>query len=79
MAKKITKKLVKLCLHLSYTVQNSFQFDEIFSQKAENCEFYLPAKNYEKTRETLFTFKQNSFQFDEIFLQKIPNFIFDVF
>ena len=24
------KKLVKLCLHLDYIVQNSFHFDEIF-------------------------------------------------
>ena len=24
------KKLVKLCLHLGYIVQNSFHFDEIF-------------------------------------------------
>ena len=38
------KKLVKLCLHSSYKVQNSFQFDEIFSQKAENCEFYFRKK-----------------------------------
>ena len=27
---KIMKILVKLCLHSSYTVQNSFLFDEIF-------------------------------------------------
>ena len=29
-AKKIMKNFVKLCLHLGYIVQNSFQFDEIF-------------------------------------------------
>ena len=41
-------------------MQISLQFDEIFSQKAENCEFYTSAKNYEKIRETLFTFKQSN-------------------
>ena len=31
--KKIMKKFVKLCLHSSYIVQNSFHFDEIFHKK----------------------------------------------
>ena len=31
------KKLVKLCLHSSYKAQNSFQFDEIFSQISNFC------------------------------------------
>ena len=48
--KKIMKKFVKLCLHLSYIVQNSFHFDEIFHKK----------KNHEKIRESLFTFKLHS-------------------
>ena len=29
-AKKILKKLIKLCLHLGYIGQNPFLFDEIF-------------------------------------------------
>ena len=33
------KKLAKLYLHSSYTVQNSFQFDEIFLQKIPNSNF----------------------------------------
>ena len=32
-AKKIMKKIVKLCLHLSFIMQNSFHFDENFSWK----------------------------------------------
>ena len=35
------KKFVKLCLHLSYIVQNSFHFDEIFHMK-----FKLPILVY---------------------------------
>ena len=31
--KKIMKKFVKLCLHLSYIVLNTFHFDEIFNIK----------------------------------------------
>ena len=64
---KITKKLVKLCLRLSYKEQNSFQFDEFFH---DFFWFLLTRKNYEKTREILFTFKlhsANSFQFDDFF------------
>ena len=41
---------VKLCLHSSKTVQDSFRFDEIFFS-FEKCQ---------KIRETVFTFKQNS-------------------
>ena len=39
--KKFVKKFVKLCLHSSYKVQNSFHFDEIFHRKFENSEFCL--------------------------------------
>ena len=35
------KKFVKLYLHSSYTVQISFQFDEIFLQKIQNSNFYV--------------------------------------
>ena len=31
--KKIMKKFVKVCLHSSYTLQNSFHFDEILRRK----------------------------------------------
>ena len=60
------KKFVKLCLHLSYALQNSFHFDEIFHKK----------KNHEKICESLFTFKLHttellSFWLD--FAQKIQN------
>ena len=41
---------VKLCLHSSETMQDSFRFDEIFFS-FEKCQ---------KIRETVFTFKQNS-------------------
>ena len=34
--KKIIKKFVKLCLHLSIIVQNNFQFDEIFFTENSN-------------------------------------------
>ena len=43
--KKIMKKLVKLCLHLDYIVQNPFHFDEIFfmenfkNSKFKFCQF----------------------------------------
>ena len=33
LTRKIMKKIVKFCLHLSYKVQNSFHFDEIFHIK----------------------------------------------
>ena len=33
---KSVKKFVKLCLHSSYLVQNSFHFDEIFHKKKKN-------------------------------------------
>ena len=36
LTKKIMKKFVKLCLHSSYTAQNSFHFDEIFHRKFNN-------------------------------------------
>ena len=37
--KKNTKKLVKLCLHFDYIVQNSFHFDEIFHDKIQTSNF----------------------------------------
>ena len=47
------KKFVKLCLHSSYTMQNSFHFDEIFHTHKKK-------KNPEKICESLFTFKQRT-------------------
>ena len=45
-------------------MQISFQFNEIISTKAENCEFYLRKKK-KKIRETLFTLaKQRRSPFD---------------
>ena len=57
------KKFVKLCLHSSYIVQNSFHFDEIFHKK--NHEKIL-VKDCLHSSYTL----QNSFHFDEIFFRK---------
>ena len=41
--KKTMKKLVKLCLHLGYIVQNTFHFDEIFSWKISKLKNYIVA------------------------------------
>ena len=57
--KKIMKKFVKLCLRSSYTMQNSFQFDEIFST-VQKSEFRISNEIMKKNRETLFTFKLHS-------------------
>ena len=48
---KIVKKFVKLCLHSSYTMQNSFHFDEIFHKKIIMQKFswkfvYVQATHY---------------------------------
>ena len=40
---KIVKKFVKLCLHSSYTLQNSFLFDEIFTG---NTKFHLTPSSH---------------------------------
>ena len=53
------KKFVKLCLYSSYTMQNSFHFDEIFHKK--NHEKIL-VKVCLRSSYTI----QNSFHFDEI-------------
>ena len=53
------KKFVKVCLHLSYIVQNSFHFDEIFHKK-------ITKKLVKVCLHSSYTL-QNSFQFDEIF------------
>ena len=41
---KFCKKIVKICLHLSYIVQNSFHFDEIFHIKFKNSNFVFETK-----------------------------------
>ena len=61
--KKIMKKFVKLYLHSSYTIQNSFHLDEIFHKK--NHEKVL-VKVCLRSSYTL----QNSFHFDEILHRK---------
>ena len=38
---RIVKKLVKVCLHFSYAVQISLQFDEFFSEKISKLYFRL--------------------------------------
>ena len=40
-SEKIMKKFVKLCLHSSYIVQNSFHFEEFFSNKIQDSNFGL--------------------------------------
>ena len=39
------KKFVKLCLHSTYAMQNSFRFNEIFAQFFNQAEFYLDKKS----------------------------------
>ena len=71
----LTKKIVKLCLHLTEVVQISLQYDEIFHKKQKIANF-TSAKNYEKIRQTLFTSRLHSAEllsFWRDFSQKILN------
>ena len=50
-AKKIMKKLVKLCLHLGYIVHNSFHFDDIF--------FHGKFQNFKITNLAVFNYNRH--------------------
>ena len=58
------KKFVKPCLHSSYTVQNSFQFDEFFHDFTNQKKIM---KKFGKLCLHLSYIVQNSFLLDEIF------------
>ena len=53
------KKFVKLCLHSSYIVLNTFHFHEIFHFKIENLNVIFG----KKVRETLVTFKLSFYRY----------------
>ena len=57
---------MKLCLHSSYLVQNSFYFDEIFRKKKNQI---LPLKYYRHSLIAKIAQESNASKIDEIAMQ----------